>query len=49
MSEVAKIMKVLIAGDAATSPTKAVRRPSLRRGAPARIANGRKAKAAAGR
>lgn len=49
MREVVKIMKVLIAGDTVASPTKAVRRPRLRRGAPARIASGRRPKAAAAR
>ena len=49
MRDVVKIMKILIAGDAVVSPVKAVRQPRLRRGAPARIASGRRAKATAAR
>jgi AcrR family transcriptional regulator len=47
MEEVAKVMKSLIAGDAVASQ-KTARRHGLRRGTPARLARGSKAKSAAG-
>jgi hypothetical protein len=42
MREIAKIMKVLIAGDTVASPRKVVRRPGLRREAPTRVASRQK-------